>query len=303
MAIQSIIADLRNPSHETLLQSILNKKGGRYSAQISHMDSTLVNLYTSVDPTRIATDKRGISIEMTMDTPPGAGRVKSTQRRTDYWHSISRKRLMPGGLVGLLWQTNRDIQLFFGLISSSTNDLLDWVKHNSESLRLRIKFFDPAINLKVMEWCQLETRDRHGRKILLIEAPVMYESIRPFLQALQREPTSFPFAKYLAHPRSYQVHSEIMQVGRPHYTISRSNFTWNLNCLFDGAHPPLHLNPADSVSVERSRNELKMFSRLDISQADAMIDCLTKEFCLIQGPPGTGKVCFLQPSLDWSLTS
>jgi len=298
MAIQSIIADLRKPSHETLLQSILDKKGGRYNAQISRMDSTLVNLYTSVNPLRMATDRHGISIELTMDTPPGTGRVKSTQKRTEYWHSISRKRLMPGGLVGLLWQTNHDIQLFFGLISSTTNDLIDWVKKNSESLRLRIKFFDPAINLNVMEWCQLEERDRRGRKILLLEAPVMYESIRPFLQALQREPTSFPFSQYLAHSRGYQVHGQPIQVGRPRYTISQPNFAWSLDCLFDGAHPPLHLDPADPVSVEQSRSELKVSSRLDSSQADAMVDCLTKEFCLIQGPPGTGKVCSLRPLLD-----
>jgi hypothetical protein len=35
---------------------------------------------------------------------------------------------------------------------------------------------------------------------------------------------------------------------------------------------------------------LREKSRLDVSQADAVIDTLTREVSLIQGPPGTGKV-------------
>jgi hypothetical protein len=290
MAVQTIIADLQNPSRKTLLQPILEKKGGRYNAQISHMDSAMVNLYTSVNPSRITTDWRGISIELKMDTPPGSARVKSAGKRAEYWRAVSRKRLMQGGLVGLLWQTGTEIQLFFGLISSSSDDLISSVKQDSDSIRLRVKFFDPAINLRVMEWCQSEKKDRRGRQILLIEAPVMYESIRPFLQALQREPTAFPFAQYLVHRREHLAPGQPMTVSPPHYTIDSPNFRWKLGCLFDGAHQALQLDPADLASVEESRDALKTASRLDISQADAMIDCLTKEFCLIQGPPGTGKV-------------
>lgn len=293
MAVQTIIADLRNPSRKTLLQPILDKKGGRYNAQISHMDSAMVNLYTGVDPSRIATDKRGISIELKMDTPPGSARVKSAGKRAEYWRAVSRKRLMQGGLVGLLWQTGTEIQLFFGLISSSADDLVSSARQDPDALRLRVKFFDPAINLRVMEWCQLEKRDRRGRTLLLIEAPVMYESIRPFLQALQREPTAFPFAQYLVHRREHYARGRHIQVNPPYYTFNRPNFTWDLGCLFDGAQQALRLNPADPLSVEQARQALRTSSRLDSSQVNAMVDCLTKEFCLIQGPPGTGKVNFI----------
>ena len=295
MAIQMILSDLRNPSNKTLLYSLLEKRGGRYIAQISHMDSAMVNVYTSVNPFRIATDKRGISVELAMDTPPGAARVKSAGKRTEYWRAVSRKRLMQGGLVGLLWKNGNDSQLLFGLISSSADDLLSSARQDNETIRLRIKFFDPAINLKVMEWCQLEKRDRRGHTIMLIEAPVMYESIRPFLQALQREPTSFPFSQYLVHQNEHHIRGQSMQVNRPNYTIARPNFTWDLRCLLDGEENPARMDPADPISVEQARNMLKASSRLDGSQADAMVDCLTKEFCLIQGPPGTGKVCCLSP--------
>lgn len=291
MAIQMIITDLRNPSRKTSLQPLLDKRGGRYTAQVSHMDSAMVNLYTSVDLIRIATDKRGISIELKMDTPPGSARVKSAGKRAEYWKAVSRKRLMQGGLVCLLWKKANEILLFFGLISSSADDLLKSVRFDPESLSLRIKFFDPSINLKVMEWCQLDRRDRRAHTVLLIEAPVMYESIRPFLQALQREPTGVPFAQYLVHQREHHARGQPMQVNRPRYTIARPNFIWDLSCLFNETQDLPRMNPADPISVEQARLALKASSRLDGSQADAMVDCLTKEFCLIQGPPGTGKVC------------
>ncbi|KIM23243.1 hypothetical protein M408DRAFT_264970, partial [Serendipita vermifera MAFF 305830] len=289
MAIQMIITDLRNPSRNTLLQSIMDHRGGRYIAQISQVDSTMVNLYTSVNPLRIATDKRGISVELSMDTPPGSARVKSAGRRAEYWRAVSRKRLMQGGLVGLLWKQANTIQLFFGLISSSAEDLLSSVRQDNESLRLRIKFFEAEVNSKVMEWCQLEDRDRRGYTILMIEAPVMYESIRPFLQALQREPTSFPFAQYLVHQPTHYGGGQPMQVRLPRYTMAHPNFIWDIRCLFNNAPALPPMDPQDPQSIEQARLELKASSRLDDSQADAMVDCLTKEFVLIQGPPGTGK--------------
>lgn len=290
MALQMIIGDLRKPSPKTMLQPILDERGGRYVAK-TNMDSAMINVYTSVNPTRISTDKRGLAIEMKMDTPPGPGRHKSIGKRVDYWKTVSRKRLMQGGLVGMLWQSGKEIQIFFGLISSSADDLISSVRKGDDSLCLRVKFFDPSINLRVIEWCQLSPQDRRGRRILLIEAPVMYESIRPFLEALQREPTSFPFAQYLVHHQA-QVHDkdQLVHVSPPRYTITRPSFKWDLRCLFNGdEHPPL-LDPQDPSSIHHARSTLSASSRLDSSQADAVVDSLTKEFCMIQGPPGTGKV-------------
>jgi hypothetical protein len=268
-----------------LLQPILNKKGCLYVAQTGQLDSVMIRLYTSVDPVRIAADKRGISVELMMDTPPGPARNDSATRRIEYWRAVSRKRLMQGGLIGVIWQTGQEIQLFFGLIASGAHEVQSSVEDNNESMRLRVKFFDPSILVKVMEWCQPAQRARRGTRILLIEAPVMYESIRPLLQALQREPTSFPFSQYLAH-REY-VGGQLMQVACPRYTITRPDFAWDLRCLIGGNQPPLHLNPADPVSTAQARLALRTSSRLDTSQAEAMVDCLTREFSLIQGPPGT----------------
>jgi hypothetical protein len=45
----------------------------------------------------------------------------------------------------------------------------------------------------------------------------------------------------------------------------------------------LQLCVTDAASVTVARDELKRCSRLDASQADAVVDCLTREVALIQG--------------------
>jgi hypothetical protein len=284
-----MIADLRNPSRKTLLHTILNNNGGKYNAAINQVDSSLVNIYASVSPRRITIDKkRGICISIDFATPPGAARNRSSVRRAEYWRAISRKRLMQGGLIGIVWKTQEEIQLYFGLISSSADELQFSSRKDENSLSLRISFFDPLINLKVLQWLETDSRGRKASTIFMVEAPVMYESIRPFLQALTREPTSFPFSRYLVH-RHIERQNDVMAIEPPRYTTTRPNFSFNLACLFNDP-TNLLLNPQDPISVENARDQLRAYSRLDTSQADAMVDCLTREFSLIQGPPGTGKV-------------
>jgi hypothetical protein len=288
-ALQAIVSDLRNMTRDNELKKLLKQRGGPYITLNGRDDSVIVNLYTSVHPLQILTDKRGISIEVTMDTPPGSARHSTEAKRVEFWRGISRKRLMQGSLIGLIWEAGGRIELFFGLISSSADDLIAYAKQSKNHLRLRLNFFGSAIIPLVLEWLELGRRERKSRRIVMVEAPVMYESIRPFLQALQREPTSFPFSRYLVHHT--EAHSlQNMRINPPQYTINRPDFRWNLSSLFDNNHPPVFLNPHNEASLDLARDYLHRASRLDVSQADAMIDSLSKEFCLIQGPPGTGKV-------------
>jgi hypothetical protein len=48
-------------------------------------------------------------------------------------------------------------------------------------------------------------------------------------------------------------------------------------------------DPADSTSVLSARETMREHSIFDGSQADAIIDVLTRSVALVQGPPGTGK--------------
>ncbi|KAG8833029.1 hypothetical protein FRC17_000152 [Serendipita sp. 399] len=286
LTIQMITSDLHSASGKTPLHSLMAKRGGRYIAETGH-DSVMASVYTSANPMSITTDKRGMAVEISFDAPPGQARSRSVSQRAEYWKAISRKRLIQGGLVGIVWATQESTQIFFGLISSSVEDLERAARKSPEILTVRVKFFDDRINLKVIEWCQLSPKDRLKTTILMVEASVMYESIRPFLQALQREPTTFPFSRYLVH-RSDDPQRLYLSVNPPLYTTTRRSFVWNLRCIMN-QEGDLLLDSHDASSIRHARDTLRSSSRLDPSQADAMIDCLTKEFCLIQGPPGTGK--------------
>ncbi|KIO21376.1 hypothetical protein M407DRAFT_29032 [Tulasnella calospora MUT 4182] len=113
----------------------------------------------------------------------------------------------------------------------------------------------------------------------------MFESLRPFLETLKaQEPTSFPFAEYL--PLFDSGDLTRIKVAPPAY--AHPQFDFNLRMLFDQPRE-LSLRPHDANSVARARTILKQESRLDDTQADAMVDALTSEVSLIQGPPGTGK--------------
>ncbi|KAG1787807.1 aconitase C-terminal domain-containing protein [Suillus variegatus] len=63
-------------------------------------------------------------------------------------------------------------------------------------------------------------------------------------------------------------------------------FAFNLSCLFPDKTDveDLTLSATDNQSIENARAELRRGSRLDPSQADAVVDALTREVSLIQGP-------------------
>ena len=117
---------------------------------------------------------------------------------------------------------------------------------------------------------------------LLIEATVMFESVRPFLEALRVEPESVPFSRYLVHhpPEFYRT----LQISPPAYA-RLPDFSFQLASLFppESGVEDLKLTPSDPVSILNAREVLKRSSRLDPSQADAMVDALTREVSLIQG--------------------
>jgi hypothetical protein len=110
----------------------------------------------------------------------------------------------------------------------------------------------------------------------------MFEAIRPFLQALQTEPEDVPFSRYLVHQPLDQLRTIDLQP--PQYT-RLPNFKFQLSSLFDkeAEIDDFSLSVTDQESVQRARILLRERSRLDPSQADAVVDSLTREVALIQG--------------------
>ncbi|CCO36196.1 NFX1-type zinc finger-containing protein 1 [Rhizoctonia solani AG-1 IB] len=296
MAIQFVVSDIQNPPEngsKTRLSQILEAQGGRYSAQTNNQDSVIFSVFTGVsfeggtNAEPLELNNRGSSVGIQFDAPPGKARHKQAATREAYWEQVSKKRLMQGGLVALVWQdTSGKLDIYIGTVASHPGALKESSRESETRVSLRVSFFDTAAELRIIR--ALQTRGHSGTQ-LLIEAPVFFEGIRPFLEALQNNRGLLPFSQHLCHRSKEEVKRS--DVPPPNYALT-PGFAFELKDLFDGEAgvATWALKPNDDLSIEAAKKKLSDDSRLDPSQADAVVDSLTREVCLIQGPPGTGKV-------------
>ncbi|CAE7140129.1 unnamed protein product, partial [Rhizoctonia solani] len=288
MATQLILSDLSKAENATtLLSKLINDGGGRYRAPANVQESVIFSVFTNVTFQPLTLGNRGTSVGIEFDAPPGKARDKQVQARVDYWEQVSKKRLMLGGLVALIWKDQSgSVDIYVGTVASTPRDLAEAAKKSSDRVALRVSFFDAAAELRIVESLQNQ-RENNGTKIL-IEAPVFYEGIRPFLEALKVDPERLPFAQYLVH----QSETELKQtmIAAPLYSRT-PGFSFELKDLFPASAgvPTLRMVTTNRDSVANARTQLVRRSRLDPSQAEAVVDSLTREVALIQGPPGTGK--------------
>lgn len=269
----------RKPSS---LAKVLAGEGGLHKSQ-DGADSVMFSVYTGITFRGMSCDTRnGLSIEVSFNAPAGKARNTSAAARAAYWESVGKKRLMQGGLVALVWEAGPgevDTKIYLGTVTSSLKDLIQSTKQSHESVGLRLSFFDPEADMRMLVSLQRGRPDIEGRKYL-VEAPVMFESIRPFLETLKNgAPSSIPLAKYLVHPDNGSLKG--VTIDLPLYA-SQPGYSIDLSCLCPQP-TRFTLRPSDRGSVQVTRTRLKTESRLDPSQADALLDTLLSEVSLIQG--------------------
>ena len=282
MAVQLVHDDLEKLQvGRTKLWEILQKQGGKYRGMADSQDSLMFNVYTGVQFRALVPDRKGISARIVFDVPPGRAR-SNARTRVSYWESMGGKRLAQGGLIALVWKSENKTTVHLGIIASSGRELTDYVRTHSDYIELRIVFFDAEVELRILQELR-KTRSSSNRDTkLLVESPVMFEAIRPFLEALQTEPEDIPFSSCLVHQPYRQLST--INIQQPQYA-RLPNFKFDLSCLFDAEAEvdELSLFVTDRESVEHARIQLREKSRLDPSQADAVVDTLTREIALIQG--------------------
>ncbi|KAK7005664.1 hypothetical protein R3P38DRAFT_3038842 [Favolaschia claudopus] len=285
-SVQQVCHDLAHPSQRTILSQLIKARGGKYRGHDDGQDQVMFNVYTNVEFTPLVPDWRGLSVGLTLDTPPGRARQAKSGARVAFWQGMSGKRLIQGGLVALVWQTGNRTDVYLGIIASSLKELTDSASKSDSRISVRIVFFDPAVEVRILNIIKHRNSAETGTKVL-VEATVMYEAIRPFLEALRVEPETVPFAQYLVH-RSREFLSSTT-IAPPRYA-ELSAFKYQLSSLFDpnAGVESLELDVSNPVSVSSARIQLRQ-SRLDESQCEAVVDTLTREVAMIQGPPGTGK--------------
>ncbi|KEP50888.1 NFX1-type zinc finger protein [Rhizoctonia solani 123E] len=288
MATQLILSDLAKPDKATtILSKLIQDGGGRYRAPANAQESVIFSVFPNVTFQPLALNNRGTSVGIEFDTPPDKARDKQVQARVEYWEQVSKKRLMLGGLVALVWKDQSGaVDIYVGTVASTPRDLAEAAKKSRDRIALRVSFFDAAAELRIVQSLQ-NRRENNGTKVL-IEAPVFYEGIRPFLEALKVDPERLPFSNYLVH----QSETELKQtmIAAPLYSRT-PGFSFELKDLFPSSAgvQTLRMITTNRDSVANARAQLVRRSRLDPSQADAVVDSLTREVSLIQGPPGTGK--------------
>lgn len=281
-AVNHVKRDITDTKKPTSVTEILRNRGGRYHGLLDEDSSVIFSVYTNVRFGGIFPDRRGLTNILTFDTPPGGARNIAESQRDSFWQSTLGKRLTPGRLVALIWKTFDSVSIYLGIIANSVPEFLSAVKESARELVIRVAFFDRNVESRILQWYQTGDTSLDETR-LLIEAPVLYEAVCPFLEALQANPTSIPFSEYLV-PRN-----DFPSIAPPRYATVPS-FRWNLSPLLKGGQD-FHLDAQDSTSISDARQILREESALDPSQADALVESLTRELALIQGPPGTGKVC------------
>ena len=260
---------------------VLSNRGGRYHGLLEDDNTIIFSVYTNVHFGGISLDRRGLTSTLIFDTPPGAARNSEESQRESFWKRMLGKRIMPGGLVALIWKTFNSVSIYLGIVANSVPEFLNAAKESATELVIRVAFFDRSVESRILQWYQTGDTSR-GETRLLIEAPVVYEAVRPFLEALQSDSTCIPFSGYLVSP------NDVPSITPPCYATA-PRFRWNLSPLLrDGQD--FHLDAKDPESISDTRQNLREKSTLDPSQAEALVDSLTRELTLIQGPPGTGKV-------------
>jgi hypothetical protein len=280
-SVQLVLDDLHSSNKPTQLDEVLKRRGGKYHGHLDNQDAVLFNIYTNAEFLEITPDRRGLSVGMTIDTPPGRARTADASRRVWFWEGMSGKRLISGGLVALLWQRGNEIDVHLGTISSSIRDHVASAKQSSERIAIRVSFFDSDVQLRILQELRRPVLEREGLK-LLVEATVMFASVRPFLEALCVEPTMLPFSRYLVLQPPGSL-GEI-RIDPPVYARG-PEFTFQLASLLspESDLDDLKLAATDPESIENARLQLRTYSTLDPSQADAIVDSLTREWGLIQG--------------------
>lgn len=121
-----------------------------------------------------------------------------------------------------------------------------------------ISFIDPHDSLRAASTMSGDQEDADTIRIL-VESPVLYESVRPFLEALQRsDPVLLPMADYIKHSKGPKRNA------LPAYS-TRPGFHWNLKVLLkDNADiDELSLDPTSAASLAYVRSALHRHGKLD----------------------------------------
>ncbi|GAA6061540.1 hypothetical protein JCM10212_002747 [Sporobolomyces blumeae] len=294
-AVSSLFHDLgRMTDPKNPLASLLARGGGRYRPTSSvHADSSDLNVYAGVKFANVQLSEfHELQLNLQLRFPAHFGKSHVVRhlttrslvglicRRRSPSSSESRGTSRPGAI------DSRDAKVYLGLVTQEGKSI------GAGQRLVGVSFFDGDLYLDAVARFNDERSGRttdHG-EMLAFEVPgFLLGTLQPFLRALQSiEPAALPFAKYLSAPPP--ADDCPITIDPPLYARI-PGFAYDLSGVLKEPSPPgtLTLDLNDPHSVVAARDALVDSSKLDPSQAEAMIECLSREVALVRGPPGTGK--------------
>lgn len=262
--------------HEpTALEKLLEKGGGLFRSP--GKNSVIFNVYTDVHYAQLSTRSQGFAIGLKVRCPPGPGRDPDWKKRVDYWKHAGSKRLSSGSLVALVLVSRGSSTAYLANLVSSADDIAESAKHSEDTIQIKATFFDPEVEIEALRKEKI-TIDTNTFAVL-IDNGVMFESVRPFLKTLCTiDSTSIPFSRYICA----QTPLNNIEIHPPRYSTA-PGFRFKLQSVAKPGHSIDPLDVNNPGSITRARTQLRQFSILDPSQADSVVDSLTRDVSLIQG--------------------
>ncbi|GAA5970767.1 hypothetical protein JCM8115_003167 [Rhodotorula mucilaginosa] len=290
-AVQSLLVDFEHLGDKhNPLAALLKRGGGRYrpASSVRGGDSSDLMVYKDVQVVGIDLDRHELLLDLSLTLPFGFKSAKHIVRN-----------LAQGNFVALLsFDTTangkvrnvREVEIDLGIVAA---DL--------KGAGLSVSFFDGARRSVYLDAVRALAEQKNNKSnatapssaLYLVELPgFLVSTVEPFLRALQQlSAPAIPFADILSAkppPRGQKLRIQ------PPLYARNPGFEYDLSSILQGddIQPgSLVLRPSDPESVGDAREVLAQpgNSRLDSTQAQALVDCLTREVALVEGPPGTGK--------------
>lgn len=133
-----------------------------------------------------------------------------------------------------------------------------WSEDGTLRVRFGISFIDFKDSLAVANLINQHGQNASTTRVL-VESPVLYESVRPFLEALQKaDPVLLPLSEYIRHG------GERTKIDLPAYS-TRPGFHWDLKVLLqeNADIDELSMDPSSRGSIESARQALHTYGKLD----------------------------------------
>jgi hypothetical protein len=213
--------------------------------------------------------RHGVVFVVQASAPPGPPRFKSFRQRKMFWEDG--QRLPEGGLITLATKdgghsavistavivTSKSVPRVY-LNSDPGGVLCDGNFISFPVFHFSISFLAQADTLRAARALQGASDDSQVISVAF-ECPVLYESVRPFLEALKAvDPISMPMSKYIR-----QTDLRGQSIALPAYARN-PNFTWNLKVLLkEHTLDSCFMNPRNPSSVANARGVLYKHGKLD----------------------------------------